>query len=99
MTRMSPCGPLRAAEEFIYYPDDLLPKVQETLGKLADIELKYQQERARLARWDGPDSMRAHMRMRLDQERKQERLTFERRLTHLQERMTAIVLADLRSVH
>jgi hypothetical protein len=99
MTRFTPCGPMRAAEESIYYPDDLLPKVQETLGALADIELRYEQERARLARLDGPDTARVHARRRLDDERKQERLAFERRLFRLHERMTEIVLQDLRSVH
>ncbi|GGH19746.1 hypothetical protein GCM10007036_22870 [Alsobacter metallidurans] len=99
MTRIMPCGPERAAKEAIFYPADLLPKVQETLGRLADIELRYQQERARLARLDGPETTRGQMRRRLEEERKRERLAFERRLTHLHERMTDIVLADLCSMH
>jgi hypothetical protein len=36
------------------YPDDLLPKLQQTLATLADLQLRYEIERDYLEDWSGP---------------------------------------------
>ena len=37
-----------------FYPDDLLPQLQQTLATLADLELRYEIERDYLEDWSGP---------------------------------------------
>jgi hypothetical protein len=40
--------------EVPFYPDDLLPQLQQTLATLADLQLRYEIERDYLEDWSGP---------------------------------------------
>jgi hypothetical protein len=40
--------------EVPFYPDELLPQLQQTLALLADVEIRYEIERDHLESWSGP---------------------------------------------
>ncbi len=73
-----------------YYPDDLLPKIQSVLKALADVEIRYERERARLNRSPEPAAVKKRLLARLRDRRRQEREPYVRRLSVLQRRMRAI---------
>jgi len=47
--------------------DDLLPQLQQTLGMLADLQLRYEIEREYLEDWSGPGEVRHRLLADLDQ--------------------------------
>jgi hypothetical protein len=79
-----------------FYPDDLLHQAQDALARLADIELRYEKA-YRLASTPGHRNASAALRDRLDERRHRERRRFERQLTTIHERVTNIIMTDLRS--
>src|SRR5215207_772021 len=60
-----PTRPDRA--EVPFYPDDLLPQLQQTLALLADLETRYEIERDHLESWSGPKEIKDHLLAELDQ--------------------------------
>jgi hypothetical protein len=53
--------------EVPFYPDELLPQLQQTLALLADVEIRYEIERDHLESWSGPQTVRDHLLAELDQ--------------------------------
>jgi hypothetical protein len=47
--------------EVPFYPDDLLPQLQQTLGILADLQVRYEIERDYLEGWSGPAEIKNHL--------------------------------------
>jgi hypothetical protein len=60
-----PTRPDRA--EVPFYPDELLPQLQQTLALLADLETRYEIERDHLESWSGPKEIKDHLLAELDQ--------------------------------
>jgi hypothetical protein len=59
------------------YPDDLLPKVQELLAILADLDHRYEAERYHLDNWSGPRAIKAQLLADLEQSHRANRKRFE----------------------
>jgi hypothetical protein len=78
------------------YPDDLLHQAQNVLAHLADIDLRYEKA-ALLARRSGGRHVSTASRERLEQRRRRERRHFEQQLTVIHERVSDIIMTDLRS--
>ena len=53
--------------EVPFYPDDLLPQLQQTLALLADLETRYEIEREYLEGWSGSLEIKDHLLAELDQ--------------------------------
>ena len=53
--------------EVPFYPDDLLPQLQQTLGTLADLQLRYEIEREYLEGWSGPSEVKDYLLAELEQ--------------------------------
>ena len=53
--------------EVPFYPDDLLPQLQQTLGILADLQVRYEIEREYLEGWSGPAEIKDHLLAELNQ--------------------------------
>ena len=53
--------------EVPFYPDELLPQLQQTLALLADVEIRYEIERDHLESWSGPREVKDHFLAELDQ--------------------------------
>ncbi len=53
--------------EVPFYPDDLLPQLQQTLGTLADLQVRYEIEREYLEDWSGPAEIKDHLLAELNQ--------------------------------
>ena len=53
--------------EVPFYPDDLLPQLQQTLAILADLETRYEIEREHLESWSGPRAVKDHILAELEQ--------------------------------
>ena len=53
--------------EVPFYPDDLLPELQQTLATLADLQLRYEIERDYLEDWSGPAEVKDRLVAELDQ--------------------------------
>ena len=49
-----------------FYPDDLLPKMQQLLAILADLDQRYETDRYHLENWSGPQAIKAHLLADLD---------------------------------
>ena len=49
------------------YPDDLLPKLQQTLATLADLQLRYEIERDYLEDWSGPAEVKDRLVVELNE--------------------------------
>lgn len=81
-----------------YYPPDLLADIQDTLSVLADIDLRYRKAFDRLEE-RSQHRRRDQLLSQLESRRRRERRMHERHLTRLQERITSIVLQDLRSLN
>jgi hypothetical protein len=59
--------------ESTFYPDDLLPKIQQILAIMADLELRYETDRYHLENWSGPKAIKAHVLADLEQSYKANR--------------------------
>ncbi len=53
--------------EVPFYPDDLLPQLQQTLATLADLQLRYEIERDYLEGWSGPAEIKDRLVAELNQ--------------------------------
>ena len=72
-----------------FYPADLLPELQSMLKALADVEVRYERERERLARSLEPEEVRERLLGALEERRRREREPFVKRLSEIQERISA----------
>ena len=71
------------------YPDDLLPKVQQILTIMADLERRYKADRYHLENWSGPRAVKARVLADLDQSYKANRERYEVCLEELRLRTRA----------
>jgi hypothetical protein len=76
-------------EEDTLYPDDLLPKIQQILAIMADLERRYETDRYHLENWSGPKAIKAHLLADLDQSYKANRERYEVCLEELRLRTRA----------
>jgi hypothetical protein len=53
--------------EVPFYPDDLLPQLQQMLGTLADLQVRYEIEREYLEGWSGPAEIKDRLVAELNQ--------------------------------
>ncbi len=53
--------------EVPFYPDDLLPQLQQTLATLADLQVRYEIERDYLEGWSGPAEVKDRLVAELNQ--------------------------------
>ena len=65
------------------YPDDLLPKVQQLLAILADLDQRYETDRYHLENWSGPQAIKADLLADLEQSHRANRERFETCLEEL----------------
>ena len=63
--------------EDTFYPDDLLPKIQQILSIMADLERRYETERYHLENWSGPRAVKARVLADLDRTYKANRERYE----------------------
>ena len=63
--------------EDTFYPDDLLPKIQQVLAIMADLERRYETDRYHLENWSGPKAIKAHILANLEQSYKANRERYE----------------------
>jgi len=63
--------------EDTFYPDDLLPKIQQILAIMADLELRYETDRYHPENWSGPRAIKAHVLADLDRTYKANRERYE----------------------
>ena len=75
--------------EDTFYPDDLLPKIQQILAIMADLELRYETDRYHLENWSGPRAIKAHVLADLDRTYKANRERYEICLEELRLRAKA----------
>jgi hypothetical protein len=79
------------------YPDDLLPQLQCTLAALADVEVRYEIQREKLATTLTATGHREALLRRLDQKRDEECQPLHEKLVRLHERaLNAAAARDLR---
>jgi hypothetical protein len=67
-----------------WYPADLLPQLQSTLGALADIELRYHSDQLQLQGWAGPEAIKMRFAAQLAERYQRERAPYIQRLIELQ---------------
>jgi hypothetical protein len=75
--------------EVPFYPDNLLPALQITLASLADLDVRYEIERAYLEEWSGSDEVKRRLMAVLEAGWRREREPIVRRLTRLEEQIRA----------
>jgi hypothetical protein len=75
--------------ENTFSPDDLLPKIQQILAIMADLELRYETERYHLENWSGPKAIKARVLADLEQSYKANRDRYEVCLEELRLRARA----------
>src|SRR4051794_12902925 len=75
--------------EVPFYPDNLLPALQITLASLADLDVRYEIERAYLEEWPGPDDVKRRLIAVLDASWRRDREPLVQRLTRLEEQIRA----------
>src|SRR5689334_23012992 len=75
--------------ENTFYPDDLLPRIQQILAIMADLELRYETDRYYLENWSGPRAIKAHILADLEQSYKANRERYEVCLEELRLRTRA----------
>jgi hypothetical protein len=72
-----------------FYPDELLPAMQSTLAALADLDLRFEIERAYLEEWSGPDEVKRRLVAEVEAGWQREREPVVLRLAQLQSHMGA----------
>src|SRR3954467_10653249 len=65
------------------YPDDFVPKMQQLLAILADLDQRYETDRYHLENWSGPQAIKAHLLADLEQSYRANRQRFETCLEEL----------------
>ena len=73
-----------------FYPEGLLPELQSMLKALADVEVRYEQDRKRLRRSAEPKETKERLLRDLERRRRRDREPYVKRLAGLQQRMRAI---------
>lgn len=82
-----------------WYPDKLLPQIQDTLATLADIEARYETERKHLQTQAGSDAATRCFAAELEGRYQRERESCIRQLAALHQRLGAITgFGDLRLI-
>jgi hypothetical protein len=74
-----------------FYPEDLLPALQDTLAALADLEVHFEIARDRLEEWSGPEEEMQCHRAELEQLHRQAREPLLRHLAGSQEEAKPIL--------
>jgi hypothetical protein len=69
--------------EVPFYPDDLLPKMQQLLAILNGLDHRYETDRYNLQSWSGPQATKEHLLADLERCRRANRERFEARLEEL----------------
>lgn len=78
--------------------DRLLRGIQETLAALADIDCRYESDRARLQEWTGSERLRRAFLERLDEQHERDRRPYALRLADLHQRMMNATLFEGRGL-
>ena len=78
---IAPASPSDAS----FYPEDLLPALQDTLAALADLEVGFEIARDGLEAWSGPEEEKQRGRLELAQAHRLAREPLHRHLAGLQE--------------
>src|SRR3954451_5668901 len=65
------------------YPDDFVPKMQELLAILADLDHRYEADRYHLNNWSGPQAIKAQLLADLEQSHRANRERYEACLEEL----------------
>ena len=74
-----------------FYADDLLPKMQQLLAILADLDARYRTDRHRLEHWTGPRAIKDHLLADLEQSHRANRERFDGCLEELRLQIRAYV--------
>jgi hypothetical protein len=69
--------------EVPFYPDDLLPKMQQLLAILNDLDHRYETDRYNLQSWSGPQATKEHLLADLERCHRANRERFEACLEEL----------------
>lgn len=73
-----------------FYPDDLLPQLQQTLATLADLQLRYEIERDQLESWSGPQKIKDRFLAELEQRHRANREPLVLRLIQARQQAEAL---------
>ena len=73
-----------------FYPEELLPELQSMLKALADVEVRYEQDRKRLRRSAEPKQVKERLLCDLEKRRRQVREPYLKRLAELIQRIRAV---------
>src|SRR3954447_8826746 len=73
-----------------FYPEDLLPALQDSLAALADLEVRFEIARDRLEEWSGPEEEMQRHRAELEQLHQQAREPLLRHLAGWREKAKPI---------
>jgi hypothetical protein len=65
------------------YPDDFVPKMQQLLAILGDLDQRYEADRYHLENWSGPQAIKAQLLADLEQSHRANRERFEACLEEL----------------
>src|SRR5215212_19950 len=85
--RATEATPPASLSDAPFYPEDLLPALQDTLAALADLEVRFEIARDRLEEWSGPEEEKQRHRAELEQLHGQAREPLFQHLTGLQEQI------------
>lgn len=77
------------AREPPFYPDDLLPDLQQALALLANVEVRYEVERDCLEDWPGPQATKARLVAELEERRAADRKRLQAYLAVLRRKAAA----------
>ena len=82
-----------------FYPPDLLHQAQDALAHLADVDLQYAQAESRAMSWQRGDVLAsAALIERLHRRHARERRLVEHVLSNVHQRVSSVIMRDLRSV-
>lgn len=78
-----------------FYPDTLLPQLQQALAALANVEIRYEADRESLQAWTGPEAIKDRLIAQLEERYRREREPYVARLEQLQREIRCLILAGL----
>ncbi len=81
------------------YPADLTPEIQSALAALADLETRYEAERAQMEHWTGPAAWKARLRAGVEARHLRDRQPLVQHLADLQRKMTSALMFSRLSSH
>ena len=73
-------------------PADLEPTLRQVLSDLADLDLQYDEQRAALDHWPGPEVMKQQLAHELQERHRRDRAPYVHWLTELQHSIRALAL-------